>query len=109
MHVGHVVPILDGVEAEFVGRAVDDAAFDAAAGHPDAEAVRMMVAAVAVLRAGRAAELGGPDDQRLVQQAALLEILQQRRRSADRSAAELGVVGLQAAVRSQPPAPPLEP
>ena len=37
--VGDVVAVLDGVEAELVGRAVDDAALDAAAGQPDGEAV----------------------------------------------------------------------
>ncbi len=68
--------MLDGVEAELVGRAVDDAALDAAAGQPGAEALRMMVAAVA-LAPGRAAELRAPDDERLVQQAAPLEVLQQ--------------------------------
>ena len=35
----------DGFEAEFVGGAVDVAAFDAAAGHPDGEAVGVVVAA----------------------------------------------------------------
>ena len=75
--VGDVVAVLDGVEADLVGRAVDDAALDAAAGHPDREAVDVMVAAVAALRAGRAAELGGEDDERLVEQAALLQVLEQ--------------------------------
>ena len=49
MQVGDVVAVLDGVEAELVGRAVDDAALDAAAGQPDGEAVRVMVAAVGTL------------------------------------------------------------
>src|SRR5262249_242282 len=44
--VGHVMPVLDGVEAEFVRRAVNDPAFDSAAGHPCREAKRMMVASV---------------------------------------------------------------
>ena len=63
--VGDVVRRLDRVEAEFVGRAVDDAALDAGAGEPDREAVRVVVAAgrhlvgVARFQAGRAAELGG--------------------------------------------------
>ena len=72
--VGHVMTIFDGVEADLVGRAMDDAALDPAAGHPDREAERMMVAAVAALRAGRSAELGRPDDDRLVEQPALLQI-----------------------------------
>ena len=90
--------MLDGVEAELVGGAVDDAALDAAAGQPGAEALRMMVAAVA-LGAGRAAELGAPDDERVVEQAALLEVLEQ---AGDRQVdlrRELAVVGLDAGVR----------
>ena len=51
--VGDVVAVLDGVEAELVGRAVDDAALDAAAGQPDGEAVGVVVAAVG--RPGRRA------------------------------------------------------
>ena len=43
--VGDVVRMLDGVEAQLVGRAVDDAPFDPRAGEPDGEAVRMVVAA----------------------------------------------------------------
>src|SRR5687767_10668051 len=62
VNVGDVVTILDRMEAELVGGAVDHAAFDAAARQPGAEALRMMVAAVA-LSARRAAELRAPDDQ----------------------------------------------
>ena len=108
--VGDVVAILDGVEAELVGRAVDDAALDAAAGHPDREAERMMIAAVVPLRAGRAAELGGPDDDRLVEQAALLQVLEQ---PGDRPVDLLALRGVVLAARrawaSQAPAPPLAP
>ena len=50
--VGDVVPVLHGVEAELVGRAVDDAPLDAAAGHPDREAVIVVVAAVGALAQG---------------------------------------------------------
>ena len=77
MDVGDVVPVLDGVETELVGRAVNDAAPDAAAGEPDAEAVDVVVAAVTALRARGAAELGGEDHERVIQQAALFQILQQ--------------------------------
>ena len=49
--------VLDGLEAELVGRAVDVAALDAAAGQPHGEAVVVVVAAVdlAGVGAGRAA------------------------------------------------------
>ena len=36
--------VLDGMEAELIGLAVNHARLDAAAGHPDGVAVRMMVA-----------------------------------------------------------------
>ena len=75
--VGDVVPVLDRVEAKLVGGAVDDAALDAAAGHPDGEAVGVMIAAVGALGTRCAAELGGPDDDRVVEQAALFQIVQQ--------------------------------
>ena len=44
-------------EAELVGLAVGDAAFDAAAGEPDRVAFGVVVAAVGALGVGRAAEL----------------------------------------------------
>ena len=96
--VGDVVPVLDGVEAELVGRAVDDAPLDAAAGHPDREAVVVVVAAVGALRAGSAAELGGPDDDRVVEQAAALEVDQQAGDRLVDLGAEARVVGAEAGV-----------
>src|SRR5688500_11094281 len=65
-----------GLEAELVGRAIDGAATDAAAGQPDAEAVVVVVAAklalaiAAQLDRGRAAELAAPNDQRVLEHAA---------------------------------------
>ena len=49
VHVGDVVAVLDGVEAEFVGGAVGDPTFNTTAGHPDAKAVGVVVATVAEL------------------------------------------------------------
>src|SRR5207244_3361233 len=67
--VRDVVALLGGVEADLVGRAVDDAAFDAAARQPGREPVRMVLAAVrARLSPGRAAEFRSPDDERLIEQ-----------------------------------------
>ena len=74
---------VDGVDgggvADLVGLAVADAALDAAAGHPDGEAVRVVVAAglLAGLGDRQAAELAAPDHQRLVEQPALVEVGQQ--------------------------------
>ena len=46
MDVGDVVAAFLGVKTDLVGAAMGDAAFDSAAGHPDGEAVGMMVAAI---------------------------------------------------------------
>src|SRR5262249_40225631 len=77
MNVRHVVPVLGSVEAKLIGCAMDGPAFDSAAGQPDRESERVMIATIRPLRARRAAELGGPDDQRLVEQAAAFEVFQQ--------------------------------
>ena len=66
-----------GAEADRVGRAVDGAPLDAAAGQPHGEAVRVVVAALALLRHRHPAELAAPDDQRLVEQPAPLQVGQQ--------------------------------
>ena len=60
------------------------AALDAAAGHPQAEGIRMMIAAgdfleaLAVFAERGATELAAPHDERGVEQAALFEVLQKR-------------------------------
>ena len=76
--------VLHGVEAEFIALAMRDAGFDAATGHPDGESVGMMIAAPLLgvgdvaLKEGRSAEFTTPDDERVFQQAALLEVFDQR-------------------------------
>ncbi len=70
--------------AQLVGGADGDARLDSAAGHPDREAVRMVVAAQELRAAARlvhrgAAELAAPDHQRLVQQPAPLEVAKEGR------------------------------
>ena len=65
--------VVDGrFKSEFVGFAVRHAAANAAAGHPHRKAVMIVVAAVAVFRSRRAAELASPNNQRVLQQTALL-------------------------------------
>ena len=67
------------VEAELVGLAESCSRFHAAAGQPHAETIRVMVAAVvASLDHRSAAELAAPNDQRVVEQAPLFEVAQQR-------------------------------
>ena len=72
-----------------------DPGLDAAAGHPDGERARMMIAshqprAAARLVHRRAAEFAAPDHERGVEQAALLEIPHERGRGAIGLEAELG-------------------
>ena len=72
VQIMHARRILHGLEAELVGGAVGYAAPDAAAGHPYAEAVVVVIAAklrgaVAVqFHRGRAAEFTAPDDERII-------------------------------------------
>src|SRR4051812_15272762 len=86
---------VDGGVADFVGGADDLAAFDAAAGEPDRVAAGGMIAAffvAAAFGAGSAAEFAGPEDQRRVEQAALLEIHQKCRDGSIRLAGEGRVI-----------------
>ena len=96
LQVVDVDRVFDDVKPEVVGRAVDNARLDAAAGHPHREGLRMVVAAEAALEDGmafdhrRAAELAAPDHQRFVQQAALFEVLGPGRRRPGRSSRSSG-------------------
>src|SRR5262245_8564382 len=70
--------VLDRVVAELVGGAIGEAAPNTAAGQPHRETLDMVIPTVA-LGHGRPPKLAPPDDQRLIEQAASLQILQQRR------------------------------
>ena len=89
--------VLDREVAELVGRAVRDPAPDPAAREEQREALDVVVAAVA-LRHRRAAELAAPDDERLVEQAALLQVQDQCRRRLVHLARLHGDVALDPAV-----------
>ena len=87
--------VLDDVVREVVGLAQGHAGLDSGAGHPDGEAARVMVSPVVrrgelALRIDRAAEFAAPDDQRVIQKSALLQVDDQRRRR------HVGVVALAA-------------
>ena len=75
--VGDVVAVLGGVKSQLVGSAVHVSSLDTAARHPDGEGVGVVVSPAGSFSAGGPAELGGPDYQRFIQQAALLEVAQQ--------------------------------
>ena len=69
-HVVDGARVLGGVVAEVVGGAVDVPAFDTTAGHPDGEAVGVVVATITALSEGCAAEFTSPDDEGGVEEAA---------------------------------------
>ena len=69
------VDIFDGLESEFVGDAMADAGLDTGSGQYDGETTGVVVAALgALLEHRHAAEFSAPEDQSVLQQAALLEI-----------------------------------
>src|SRR5688572_22243079 len=73
--IGYIMPVLHGVEPEFIRGTVHDASFDPAARQPCAEALRMMIAS-GPFGTRSAAKLSAEDDDGIFQQAALLEILE---------------------------------
>ena len=99
VNVGDVVPVRGGVEAQLVGGAVNDAPFDSASGHHDRKSIGMMVAAVGPLCTGSSSEFGSQDDDRLIEQAALLEIFDQPGDRQIDLPAQRRVPGLEGAVR----------
>ena len=83
VEVAHVHRIFHDVVAVVIRLAVGDAGAHAAAGHPGGEAARVMIAAIVLLAepalaVNGAAEFAGPDHQRVIEQAAALEIGDQR-------------------------------
>src|SRR5205085_614141 len=85
--------------APLVAGAVAEAAADAAAAEPVGEAERVVVAAPAALAARHPAELRRPQDERVVEQAALLEVLDQRGGAAGHADRQRAVVALHVLVR----------
>ena len=64
VNVVHVGSACRCAQPDLVRCADHLAALDAAAGHPDGEAPRVVIAALALLVEGRASELSAPDDER---------------------------------------------
>src|SRR5260221_2615241 len=100
LEVVNVDGILDDVKAELVRRAVSQPALHAAAGQPHRVSARMMIAAERTAERGirldhrRAAEFAAPNHERVVEQAALLQVHHQRRaRLVGRAAVFLRVAG----------------
>lgn len=70
VEVGHRDFLVLHIIAEFVRLAVRHTTADAATSQPDAEGVRMMIAAVCSLSCRSATEFGAKDDERVVEQTA---------------------------------------
>jgi hypothetical protein len=73
--------IFADVKSDLIGGAVIESRFESGPGHPAGISVLMMVAAFAIeaLRDWRAAEFSGPDQERVLEQAALFQIEKQPR------------------------------
>ena len=66
MEIEYFRDVFHRMHADFVGRAVDEAAFQASARHPDREGCLMVVPTVRLGGMGGPAELRRPDDQSFV-------------------------------------------
>ena len=96
---GRLEPAVDCIAALPVGGADQAPALHAAAGQSHGKDVPPVVAAAIGVDLRRAAELPHPDHERVVEQAALLQVLQQRRigqvhRRHERGLETLGVLGV---------------
>ena len=76
VNVGDIVPVLDGMKTEFIGRTVGSSSLDSATRHPDGKAEVVVTSPVRTLAAGSAAELRAPDYERFVEESSLPEVLQ---------------------------------
>ena len=75
VNIVDVGAILDGIQADFVGRADGLSSFDAAPRHPHREPGRVMVApTTSLLTDGGSAEFGPPDDQGVFEQAGAFQV-----------------------------------
>ena len=75
VEVPHRRRIDGGASAEFVGGPIAGRTFDASSHHPEGEAVWIVIAAGGTLLAGgHAPKLAGPENQRVVEQAALFKV-----------------------------------
>src|SRR4051794_22153356 len=79
VQIVHVDTVLRHIETKVIALAERNARLNAAAGKPHRKRVRMMVATIVAtsLHHWRAPELAAPNNERVVQKSALLEILHQ--------------------------------
>ena len=84
--------LLDGLVGPFVGGAVADAAFETASGQPSGEAGGIVISPEAALATGHAAELGGPLDEGVGEEAAGFEIFEESGNGAVHGGAHFAVI-----------------
>ena len=85
VQIGYVVTVLGRMKTQFIRRTVDDSRLDSAAGHDDVEAMRMMVSSGRFCSSAAGTNFGSwcsakfrtNDDQCFIEQASLLQILDQ--------------------------------
>ena len=77
MQIVYMECVLNGGVTQFIRVAVAESGFNSAPGHPTGESLDVMVSSVAgpTLAHGCATELTAPDDERFVQHAASLQVL----------------------------------
>ncbi len=78
VQVMHVDSIFDRRATKLIGRAVARPALHAATRHPNGIAIVVVVASLLTFGSGSSAKLAAPDDQCVIEQASLLQILDQR-------------------------------
>ena len=91
--------MLGRAERPLVAGPVGDAALDAAAGEPVCERERVVIAAQAALAARHTAELGRPHHDRVVEQAAAFQVLEEGGGRAVHAGAHVVMIALQVFVR----------
>src|SRR5262245_43488991 len=78
LQIRNAHPILYRFVAEIVGSPVNQAALESSAGKPETEGIAIVVASAGVLSGWQSSEFTGPHDNRAVEQAAALEVFDQR-------------------------------
>ena len=96
---GSWVAALGRSKTPLVAFTVCHTALDSTSSKPVGEYERVVIPAFSALGAWHSAELGGPEDERVIEHAALLQVEDQRRRSARHPSCEWAVVALDVLVR----------
>jgi hypothetical protein len=77
MQVMHMHRVIDWLEAEVISGPISQATANSTTSHPDTERCGMMISTIGIFHGRCTSEFRTPDDEGFIEQAALLEILQQ--------------------------------